>query len=63
MIGIEFDEEDIKNVREYLKKWNDRGIGDLPSGTTDAIYLVPLTIALLKRVSEIDKKLDALIKK
>jgi len=67
MIDLEFDKEDIEKIREYLKKWDDQGIGnrigDRPDGTSDAIYLVPLTITLLKRVSEMDKKLDALIEK
>ena len=63
MIDLEFDKEDIGKIREYLKKWDDQGIGDRPNGTSDAIYLVPLTITLLKRVSEMDQKLDALVKK
>ena len=63
MIDLKFDEKDAKAITEYLKEWEKKGIGDLPDSHTDAIYLVPLIIALLKKTQEIDKKLEELAKK
>jgi hypothetical protein len=49
---LKFKPEDWKELRKYLLQWNEwqtrEKCGDRPDFTSDSIYLVPLTIALLK---------------
>lgn len=48
---LKFKPEDWKELKEYLLQWDQwrrKEMGDRPDHTSDAIFLVPFTIALLK---------------
>ena len=48
---LKFEPEDWKELREYLLRWNewrDKEMGDRPDRTSQSIFLVPFTIAILK---------------
>lgn len=57
-LELNFDQKEWVEINEYLKewdKWRRQGNGDRPDWTSDAIYLVPLTIALMKSQNKIEK--------
>jgi len=57
-LGLNFDPKEWEEINEYLKewdKWRKQRNGDRPDWTSDAIYLVPFTIALMKSQNKIEK--------
>jgi len=63
MAGIpKFDSRDVEEIHKYLQEWDKHGIGDLPNGTTDSIFLVPLLLALLKNSEETKKLAEQILK-
>lgn len=61
---LEFDPKDWEEIHRHLKEWDEwqrkKGVGR-PDFTTDAIYLVLFTIALIKSQNKIEKLTWALI--
>lgn len=64
MSELKFDPKDWEEIHRYLKEWDGwrrkKRVGR-PDFTTDAIYLVPFTIALIKSQNKIEKLTWALI--
>ncbi len=56
-----FDKRDTDKIHEYLHGWEEHGIGDLPDFSTDALRLVPLTLALLKNAEDSKKLLEQIL--
>lgn len=61
---LEFNEKDLEQLHNWIKKWDEwrreKKVG-LPDYTRDTIYLLPLTIALLKSEHRLSKSTDVLI--
>ncbi|MBW1932959.1 MAG: hypothetical protein JRI56_08095 [Deltaproteobacteria bacterium] len=64
MNKLEFDPKDWEEITQYLGKWKEwrrkRKVGR-PDSTSDVIYLVPFTIALIKSQNKIEKLTRILI--
>ncbi|HEC96077.1 MAG TPA: hypothetical protein ENI59_00170 [Euryarchaeota archaeon] len=64
MMRLEIDPKDWEEINNYLKEWDEwrkkRHVGR-PDFTSDAIYLVPFTIALIKSQERIEKLTWALV--
>jgi len=58
MKKLKFDPKDWEEIHNYLKEWDGwrrkKKVGR-PDFTTDAIYIVPLTIALIKSQETTEK--------
>lgn len=58
-IKLKFNPEDWEEINKFLKKWDEwrreKGPMDRPNFTSDAIYLLPLTIALMRTQKQNEK--------
>lgn len=60
-LELEFREEEWAQINEYLSEWDDWRQGGRPDFTDSAIYLVPMTIALLRSEQRLEKLTWALV--
>ena len=54
-LKLKFNPKDWDEINNYLKEWDKWNKSGRPDNTSDAIYLVPFTIALIKSSKTINR--------